>query len=85
MNLEELRDLPPTLNARQTAELLGIGLNQTYDRAREGEIPVLRLGRTLRFPTARILEMLGVDPSGGSPSGNEEEPLGESVRHLGRR
>lgn len=69
MNLSDLGDLPPTLNAKQVAELLDKGVNQVYELARDGELPVLRLGRTLRFPTARLLVMLGVNPIDGGPDG----------------
>ena len=76
MNLEDLRSLPPTLTAGQVSEILNIGRNQVYARARSGDLPVLRLGVTLRFPTIKILEMLGLDDDRGPPG--REEPGGET-------
>jgi excisionase family DNA binding protein len=80
MNLEDLRNLPPTISAKEVASILGIGLNQTYALAHDGEIPVLKLGRSLRFPTARILEMLGIESESraGPPGAREGPPQGPS-------
>ncbi len=73
MNLEDLRSLPPTLTARELSKILNIGRNQVYARAQSGDLTVLRLVVTLRFPTIKILEMLGLDDDVGPP-GREEEP-----------
>ena len=61
----DLHDLPPTLTVEQTAELLGISRYATYRATSTGELPVLRLGRRLLVPTARLLPMLGLDPDTG--------------------
>ncbi len=76
MNLKDLHSLPPTLTADQVSEILNIGRNQVYARARSGDLPVLRLGVTLRFPTIKILEMLGLDDDVGPP--RREEGPGET-------
>ncbi|WP_211229298.1 helix-turn-helix domain-containing protein [Nakamurella lactea] len=39
--------------------LLGIGRNQAYEAARQGEIPSLHLGRTWLVPVPKLLELLG--------------------------
>ena len=42
----------------------GIGKNLSYDAARRGEIPTIRVGRLLRVPVAameRLLEQAGED------------------------
>ena len=75
MNLEDLRSLPPTLTADQVSEILNVGRNQVYALARSEELPVLRLGVTLRFPTIKIMEMLGFDDDVGP---RREEPGGET-------
>ncbi len=62
MNLDSL---PPTLTADQVSDILNIGRNQVYALARSGDLPVLRLGVTLRFPTIKIMEMLGFDDDVG--------------------
>jgi len=54
-----------TLTVSEAARLLGIGRNLAYETAaRDGEIagvPVLRIGRRLLIPLARLLEVLGLD------------------------
>jgi len=43
----------------------GLGRSATYDAAERGDLPVIRLGRRIVVPTARLRQMLGLD--GGSP------------------
>jgi len=54
-----------TLTVPQAAQLLGIGRNLAYEiAARDGEIagvPVIRVGRRLLIPLARLLKVLGLD------------------------
>lgn len=54
-----------TLTVPQAAQLLGVGRNLAYEIvARDGEIagvPVIRVGRRLLIPLARLLEVLGLD------------------------
>jgi excisionase family DNA binding protein len=45
---------------RRGAELVGIGRNAAYRAAAAGELPAIRIGRRLRVPTARLLELLGI-------------------------
>ena len=50
---------PKTLSIDDTAKELGIGRNQTYEAARRGEIPAIRIGKrwlVLREPLKRMLE-----------------------------
>lgn len=54
-------DLPPTISIEEAADLCGIGRNTAYRAAHCGELPSLRFGRRIRVPTARLLELLGVD------------------------
>lgn len=53
-------DLPPTLSVEEAGRLCGIGRNAAYRAAAAGELPTFRLGRQLRVPTTRLLEMLGL-------------------------
>jgi hypothetical protein len=57
--------LSATLTVPEAARLLGIGRNLAYEiAARDGEIagvPVIRVGRRLLIPLARLLEVLGLD------------------------
>jgi|GEM_PF-2382692 len=53
-----------TLTITEAAELLGIGRNLAYETAtRDGElagVPVIRVGRRLLIPQARLLTVLGL-------------------------
>lgn len=67
MSLAEVRAraaaLPPTLTTAETAEMLGTTTSTLWRLVREGTAPVepLRLGRCLRFPTARVLAVLEIE------------------------
>jgi excisionase family DNA binding protein len=50
-----------TLTIDEAAKLLGIGRQLAYDRAKTGEIPVIKIGRRLLVPR-RALEKLLEDP-----------------------
>ncbi len=52
--------LPPTLSVEEAGRLCGIGCNAAYRAVAAGELPAVRLGRRLRVPTARLLELLGL-------------------------
>jgi predicted DNA-binding transcriptional regulator AlpA len=55
--------VPPTLDTATAAEMFGVGKDHLYNLVRSGEAPIepLRLGRTIRWPTARVLDLLGLD------------------------
>lgn len=57
-----------TLTVPEAGELLGIGRYAAYAAVRSGELPVIRIGRKLLIPRARLLAMLGEPepPSGAS-------------------
>jgi excisionase family DNA binding protein len=55
------RELPPTISVEEAADICGIGRGTAYRAAHRGELPSLRLGRRIRVPTARLLELLGVE------------------------
>ncbi len=61
-------EVPPasaTLSISEAAALLGVGRNLAYEVAsREGElagVPVIRIGRRLLIPHARLLAVLGLN------------------------
>lgn len=56
-------DLPPTLSTREFAYLIGVSTDHIWKTNREGQMPFppLKLGRALRWPTAKLLEWLGDD------------------------
>lgn len=53
----------PTVDLWPTAgRALGLGRNSTYDAAKRGDIPVLRVGgHKLRVSTAALRRLLGLD------------------------
>lgn len=59
--LRDLPDLPAALTVDEAAGLLRISRSQVYRAARSGALPSLRVGRTVRIPTHRLLEILGVE------------------------
>lgn len=76
----DVGSLPPTLDTAAVADLLGVNRETLYDAVRAGASPVtpLRLGRCLRWPTAAVLVLLGIDRGelppgrgdGGGPPGS---------------
>jgi excisionase family DNA binding protein len=54
----QAKDEALTQSVRQTAEELGIGVNQAYEAVRRGEIPNIKIGKrilVLREPLKRML------------------------------
>ncbi len=63
MTLAEIADLPPTLDAKVVADMLGCSIWALYDSVKAGACPVepLRVGRKLRWPTVLVLRALGLE------------------------
>jgi excisionase family DNA binding protein len=53
-----------TLNIEEVAKLLGLGRTTTYELARAGRIPSMRLGRRLLVPRAALVRFLDAQSSG---------------------
>jgi hypothetical protein len=72
----DLNTLPPTVGIELAARLLGCGRTLAYELARRGEFPcrVLRLGRRYVVPSADLLRLLGIPPTGAD--GNTTGPSG---------
>lgn len=52
-----------TLTIPEAAELIGVSRNTAYEEAKSGElagVPVIRVGRRLLIPRARLLDVLGL-------------------------
>lgn len=62
--LQELDELPPTIDLPTAARYLGIGATTAYQMNAAGEFPVktLRLGRKVRVVTADLKRLLGAAP-----------------------
>jgi hypothetical protein len=58
----------PTISVPRAGAILGLSRPSSYDAAKRGDIPTLRIGRRLVVPTARLLD--------------EVDVLAEAVRHL---
>ena len=53
-----------TFTVEEAAKVLGIGRQKAYELAREGKLPVLRLGKRILLPRIaldRMLERAGMD------------------------
>jgi excisionase family DNA binding protein len=56
------RQTRATYTVDETARILGVGRNTTFDAIKRGEIPVIRLGRRILVPRGaleRLLEARG--------------------------
>lgn len=51
---------PGTYTIAQAAQRLGVSRNHAYGAARRGEIPIIRVGKRLLVPKARLDAMLGI-------------------------
>jgi excisionase family DNA binding protein len=51
----------PTITVEESAALLGLSRNGAYNAIREGEIPSIRIGRSIRVPCAALRKMLGYE------------------------
>jgi excisionase family DNA binding protein len=49
------------ISVERACELLGVSRSVGYRAARSGDLPTLRWGRRLYVPTARLLEMVGLN------------------------
>jgi excisionase family DNA binding protein len=54
--------LPALLRVEQACRLLGISRSAGYRAATTGHLPILRLGRRIYVPTARLFALLGLIP-----------------------
>jgi excisionase family DNA binding protein len=59
------------LTVEEAARLLRIGRSQAYAAARTGELPTIRIGRSLRVPRHRLEQLLGAQ--------NDFEPAGNGL------
>jgi excisionase family DNA binding protein len=55
--------LPHVLTVEEAAKVLRIGRAAAYAAVKDGSLPALRIGRTLRVPRAQLLALLGEDES----------------------
>jgi excisionase family DNA binding protein len=67
--------LPPICTIEEVATFLRLGRSHTYELARTGILPAIRLGRSLRIPRAALLAWLETTAQGGQ---SENEAAGAS-------
>lgn len=51
----------PTVSVEEAAQFLGISRGSAYAAAREGTLPIVKIGRRLVVPTAALRRLLGID------------------------
>jgi hypothetical protein len=63
LTVAEMRALPAAIDIETAGRAFGLGRTKSHELARAGEfpVPVLRLGRSYRVPTAKVLELLGIE------------------------
>jgi excisionase family DNA binding protein len=63
-------ELPLVLTVEEAARALRIGRGSAYEAVRQGAIPAVRIGRTLRIPRHSLLAMLDDEssPNGDAPA-----------------
>jgi excisionase family DNA binding protein len=78
-----LPDAPAALTVEEAARVLRIGRSAAYAAVRAGELPVIRLGRRLLVPRARLDRLLGLE-NGDGPAGDRAVEA-DPERQLGDR
>ena len=56
----------PTISVEMAGKILGLGRMNSYRCAKAGEIPTIKFGRRLHVPTAKLRQMLGIEPPEGA-------------------
>ena len=59
------------LKVGEVAAILRVGRNQLYQAVTRGEIPAVRIGRTIRIPKHALLDLLAPAHPPRSASGDE--------------
>ncbi len=54
----KLSDAPDLLTVPEVAKLLRIGKNQAYEAVKRGDIPSIKIGKTIRIPKHHIANWL---------------------------
>ena len=60
-----LADLPDVLTPAETAHVLRLGRNTTYELIRSGKLRHVKVGRRLLVPKSAVLQFLGDGVEGG--------------------
>jgi predicted DNA-binding transcriptional regulator AlpA len=84
--ISDVASLPAVLTSSEVARLWGVSEDHVWSMAREGTAPVepLKLGRSYRWPTARLLALLGLGPDADEPpvdAGGSVTDLVDAAKH----
>lgn len=62
ITLDQLHQLPPTVDLMTAAHILGLGRTKAYALAKADQFPcrLIRVGDSYRIPTTALLELLGI-------------------------
>jgi excisionase family DNA binding protein len=60
------------LKVREAAAILRVGHNQLYQSVARGELPAVRIGRTIRIPKAALADLLTTVPEPVAPAAAPE-------------
>lgn len=73
-----LADLPAILTVEEAAKFLRIGRSAAYEAVRRGDLPSVRIGRSLRVPRHALEALLGLEnghrPGGDRADGDNQPP-----------
>lgn len=67
-NLSDDREWPFHLSVPQVAKILGISDAKAYQMARNGDLPTIKMGKSIRIPRSRFKEWLDKQSQGGTGS-----------------
>jgi excisionase family DNA binding protein len=56
-----IEDLPELLTVREMADFTRIGIRQAYELVRSGDLPSVRLGRSIRIPKRALVRFVQTD------------------------
>jgi excisionase family DNA binding protein len=76
---ERIEDLPLVLTVEEVAGVLVICRASAYEGVRTGEIPSVRIGRSIRIPRHMLAKFLGV-PSEDDPGNGHARPRQDGAR-----
>lgn len=59
---------PLTLSPKEAAPMVPMGINQFYAAVRQGTVPSLKIGKSIRIPRKRFIEWLNGEAIESTPS-----------------
>jgi len=68
---DNLANLPDFLMVEEVADILRLKRSTAYEYVRQGIIPSVQLGKFIRVPKARIMELAGLDKESTARTENQ--------------